>query len=148
MRALLAAAACFLATALAGCSVSEDMKAADDAVVRFHAQLDAGQIDEIYAGAADELKKLEKRAEFVQVLNAVHNKLGATQASTKSNWSVNYHTSGNFITLVHATQYARGEATEQFLFRVQDHKALLAGYNVNSRALLLDGQPQGIEVKA
>jgi hypothetical protein len=49
---------------------------------------------------------------------------------------VNYHTSGTFATLVYKTRYAGGEATETFVYRIKSESALLAGYHINSNALI------------
>ena len=58
------------------------------------------------------------------------------QKAERQTWNINYHTSGTFATLVYKTQYAEGEATETFVYRIKDETALLAGYHVNSNALI------------
>lgn len=126
-----------VATALAGCSMSADTKLAEQAVPRFHEMLDAGQFEAIYTASAEDLKKAATRENFVALLEAVHRKLGATKSSNQQGWNVNYHTSGTFVTLNYSTAYAEGEAAEQFVYRLQDKKALLAGYHINSNALII-----------
>jgi len=134
MRKFIAA----IAVVLAGCSMSADTRLAEQAVVRFHEMLDAGQSDAIYSEAADELKKASTRQEFVALLDAVHRKLGDTRSSDQKGWNVNYQTSGAFVTLNYQTAYAKGNASEQFVYRLQDSKALLAGYHINSNALIIN----------
>ena len=121
----------------AACSMSADTKLAEQAVSRFHAMLDAGQFQAIYDGGADDLKQATTREKFVALLEAIHRKLGPTRASRESSWRVNYHTSGTFVTLVYASTYAEGEASEQFVYRLRGNSALLAGYHVNADALVL-----------
>jgi opacity protein-like surface antigen len=123
--------------ALAGCSTGVGTKLAEQAVPKFHTMLDAGEFDAIYAATADDFKQATKREEFVSILEAVHRKLGNTKSADMKGWNINYHTSGTFITLNYATTYTEGEASEQFVYRLQDDKVLLVGYHVNSNALIL-----------
>jgi len=132
MRMIFAAAA-----VVAGCSMSTDTKVAERAVDTFHEMLNAGQSDAIYSASGDELKKAAKREEFVALLDAIHRKLGVTKSWTKKGWNVNYHTSGTFVTLNYSTIFDGGDAAEQFVYRLKDGKALLAGYHINSTALIV-----------
>jgi len=126
-----------LLAALFGCSMSADTATAEQAVPKFHEQLDAGQFDEIYAQAGDELKKASTQQDFVALLEAIHRKLGNTKSADKTGWNVNYQTSGSFVTLGYKTVFDGGDAQEQFVFRLQDKTALLVGYHINSTALIL-----------
>lgn len=133
MRKLIAA----LVILLAGCSMSADTKMAEGAVERFHTMLDAGQFQDIYAESADDLKKVTTQEKLTALLEAVHRKLGVMKSSMKQSWNVNYHTSGTFITLIYATVYQGGDAREQFMYRLEGADAKLAGYYINSDALIL-----------
>ena len=126
-----------LVAALCGCSMSADTTAAEQAVPKFHEQLDAGQFDEIYVQAGDELRKATTQQDFVALLEAIHRKLGNTKSADKTGWTVNYQTSGSFVTLGYKTIFDGGDAQEQFVFRLQDKTALLVGYHINSTALIL-----------
>ena len=126
-----------LVAILSGCSMSEDAAVAEQAVPRFHEQLDAGRFDAIYDESADELKTATTQQEFVAFLEAVHRKLGNTKASDKTGWTVNYQTSGSFVTLGYKTTFDGGSAEEQFVFRLQEKAAVLVGYHINSTALIL-----------
>jgi opacity protein-like surface antigen len=126
-----------LVAVLCGCSMSADTTVAEQAVPKFHEQLDAGQFDAIYDESADELKKATTQQDFVVLLAAIHRKLGNTKASDKTGWTVNYQTSGSFVTLGYKTTFDGGSAQEQFVFRLQDKAAVLVGYHINSTALIL-----------
>jgi hypothetical protein len=126
-----------LVSVLCGCSMSADTAVAEQAVPKFHEELDAGRFDAIYNESADELKKTTTQQEFVAFLDAVHRKLGNTKASDKTGWRVNYQTSGSFVTLGYKTTFDGGSAQEQFVFRLQDKAAVLVGYHINSTALVL-----------
>jgi opacity protein-like surface antigen len=123
--------------ALSACSSPADMAAAEQEVPKFHGDLDQGRFVEIYAGSADDLKKVTTQEDFVALLEAVHRKLGDTKSSSKQNWNVNFHTSGTFVTLTYKTVYAEGEAAEQFVYRIEGQSALLVGYHINSNALII-----------
>ena len=45
---------------------------------------------------------------------------------------------GHFVTVNYAATYARGAAEESFVYRIDDGHAALAGYHVNSDALILN----------
>jgi opacity protein-like surface antigen len=127
-----------LAVAMAGCSSSAQRAEAQEAVSKFHQLLDSGQFEEIYADSADDLKKLSAQSDFVALLSAVHRKLGTTRSAESRGWNVNYQTSGTYVTLAYKTAYARGEATEQFVFAMQKDAPALAGYHINSTALVVN----------
>ena len=126
-----------LVVSLAGCSMSADTKLAEQAVPKFHEMLDAGQFNAIYTASSEDLKKAATQENFVALLEAVHRKLGPSKSSEQKSWNVNYHTSGTFVTLNYSTAYAEGEAAEQFVYRLEGKTALLAGYHINSNALIL-----------
>jgi hypothetical protein len=125
------------AAALVGCSPAADTKAAEEAVTKFHQGLDAAQFEAIYADAAEDLKKVSSAQTFVPLLTAIQRKLGVSKSTQQQTWRVNYATSGTFITLSYATVFEGGDATEQFVFRISGAQARLAGYHINSEALVL-----------
>ena len=128
----------FAALLAALCACSVDTSVADQAVPTFHSELDAAQFAEIYDASADDMKRVSSEKDFVALLQAVHRKLGTSRSSEKQSWNVNYHTSGTFVTLTYKTTYERGDAMEQFVFHIQGKSALLAGYHINSNALVLN----------
>jgi hypothetical protein len=132
---LLTVAAIF--SVFAGCSVSEDTKQAEAAVQNFHDLLDSGQSGAIYESTGEELKKVSSQQEFVALLDAVHRKLGQTKTSVRNGWNVTHSTSGKFVTLTYQTVYAEGQASEQFVYRMDADRPILVGYHVNSNALIL-----------
>lgn len=126
-----------LALVAAACSVSENTELAEREVDRFHQQLVAGNVEDVYAGSAEDFKQSAKKEEIIGFLDAVHRKLGPLKTAQMKSWKVNYHTSGRFVILVYDSEYAGGTASEQFTFRIQGDRALLAGYHVNSTALVV-----------
>ena len=57
-------------------AVCGDYQLAEDAVPKFHEQLDAGQFQDIYDQSGEDLKQAANRQEFIALLDAVHRKLG------------------------------------------------------------------------
>ncbi|NBD19790.1 DUF4019 domain-containing protein [Aquabacterium fontiphilum] len=121
---------------LAGCSMSADTQLAESQVPNFHSSFNSGDFKGVYTFAADDLKQATSEADFVALLEAVHRKLGTMESTTRETWHVNYHTSGTLVTLAYKSNYQHGEATETFVYRLKDGSAKLAGYHVNSNALI------------
>ena len=116
--------------------MSQDSAVAEAKIPEFHSLLDAGEFRAIYAASADDLKKVASEKDFVALLDAVHRKLGQVKTTTRQTWLVNSRTSGTFVTLTYKTVFAKGDATEQFVYRIENDQAVLAGYSVNSLALI------------
>jgi hypothetical protein len=123
-----------LMSALSGCSISADTAAAERAVSKFHEQLDASRFNEIYEGSSEDLRKATTHQDMVALLEDVHRKLGPTKSSKEQTWHVNFHTSGDFVTLKYKTAYANGDMDEEFIYRMRDKTPLLAGYHFKSSA--------------
>ena len=136
MRATFASLA-LIVLAVVSCSSSEDVATAEREVQSFHEAFNAGQFDKIWDGAAEDLKKGSGKEEFVGLLQTVDRKLGKTTAGKRENWTVNYGTGGTTVKLVFETSFAKGKGTETFAYRISGKKALLVGYNLNSKNLLL-----------
>lgn len=125
-----------LAWIVGACSMSADTALAEKQVPQFHALLDEARTAEIYARASEDLKNAATEADFVALLDAVRRKLGRVQTTENHIWNVNYDTSGTFAPLVYKTHYSGGEAAETFVYRITNDTALLAGYHINSNALI------------
>jgi hypothetical protein len=98
----------------------------------------AKTFDQIYAEASDEFKAAATAEDLTKLLAAIDRKLGAFQSSTSSSWSVNYSTSGTSVVYAVRSLFANGSGDETFSFLIRDGKALLAGYNIQSSALILN----------
>lgn len=122
---------------LAACSAPQEVNSAQEGIAHFHEMLTAGQFEQIYAQADEGLKKVTKSEDMTRLLSAINRKLGAVKTSQSVGWSMGYSTSiGNSMTLRYTTQFEHGSADETFLYRFADGRAQLAGYHVNSNALI------------
>lgn len=130
-RMLLVALLC-----LGGCSFGADTKAAEDGVVAFHRAMDSGQYAAIYDGSAADLKSTVSRDDFIKLLGGIHAKLGAFQSGKTTGWNDNVNTGGHYMSLTREAHFERGPGTEEFVFRIENSRPVLAGYHVNSNALV------------
>lgn len=131
------AMAALAAGLLGGCSMKEDMAAGDKAIAAFHQALDAGQFQQIWAQSAPDMKAASPQDRLTALLDAVHRGLGRFKSGSQIGFNDNVSTGGHILTIAYQAQYEQGPATEQFVFRIDGGRALLAGYHVNSDALLV-----------
>jgi len=124
------------AIALAGCSAGTEVPAAEAAIGDFHAQLNASAFDAIYQGSSKDMKSVSTQDGLVRLLAAVHRKLGAFRSGKVTGWTENYNTSGHFVVLGYSAAYDKGAAAETFTYRIDGERPLLAGFNINSNALI------------
>jgi len=137
-RMEIAGVAATLAIVLAGCAdTARDISSARAGVTRFHQQLDAGKFDEIYNEAAPEFRSATTHEDFLAFAGAVHRKLGAVRDATQTNFSVNWTTSGTRVVVDYTTKFDQGDAVEHFTWKIDGDKAVLVGYNINSKALII-----------
>ena len=129
MRTVLGALVAF---GVAGCSVGDDKSAAEQAAAQVHKAFSAGQFAAVYDGSAPEMKSSISRDQFVQTFGAIYARTGAYKSGKTTGWKVNYNTDGNFVALDHDAQFQNAHGTEEFVFRMQDGKAALAGYHVKT----------------
>ena len=123
---------------LSGCSAKEDIAKAEAAIADFHDKMNNADFDSIYTGAGPQMQSASTQVDLVKLLTAIHRKLGAFQSGKTAGWNVNVTTGGEFVTLKYSSTYEQGDADENFVFSVQDGKALLSGYHINSTALILN----------
>jgi hypothetical protein len=126
------------ALALSACSIGKDIPAAEAAAVGFHQMLDAGKFADTWQNAAPELRAATPQDKWLALLDAVHRKLGKFRTAKTVGWNDNFNNGAHYIVLNQEAQYERGTAQEQFVYRLNAGKAALAGYHVNSDALILN----------
>ncbi len=109
----------------------------DDAVRRFHSQLDSGAYDEVLRESDWAFQNSESREELLKVLAGVHSKLGVSRGSTRTNILVNVSTNGTSIKVTYQSTFKQGNATETFTWRKTAGGGLsLFGYNVQSNVFI------------
>jgi hypothetical protein len=131
-------AAAVVLACLAGCSPAQDTKTATAEISAFHQKLDAEDFEGIYQTADPAFKAASPEPSFVPLLAAIHHKLGKFQSGSMAGWNDNVTTNGHFITLNYSAKYERGDAMENFVYRVDAQPARLVGYHVSSNALIMN----------
>lgn len=131
MKFLFAFLACL---ALVACSIGENASKAEASVRQFHASLNDGKLAEIVSNSAPEIKGEPK---FGKLLEVVRRKLGRVVSSKQVGWNENMNTSGQFVTLNYETKFEKGDGVESFVFKVLDGRLVLAGWHINSDALIM-----------
>jgi hypothetical protein len=131
---ILIAAPCFLVS----CGSSgKNVQLAESNVGMFHAQLDTEQYSSIYSAADEKFHAATSEGDFVKLLQAIHNKLGAVQESNLRNTGVAWFAGeGASVTLVYDTKFSGGAGVEQFVWHIKDNQASLYSYRINSNDLV------------
>ena len=134
MRRFLLLAACALA--LVGCGIAESVDAAEDAVVVFHEQYNAGSFGEMYDVGGDDLRSTETRDDFMTTMASLRTTLGSMRESKRTAFNARVGSDGTFVELEHVTEFENGTGTEEFTWEISGGRARLLGYSVDARALL------------
>ena len=128
-----------LIVAGAGCkSFTESKAAAEKAVEKFHAQLNAEKYDEIFDQSSGEFKDSVKKEDAVKLFSAVRNKLGVAGKSAEGGWHVNTTPTGAMVRISYQTEFTNETATETFTFLLNGDVAELAGYHINSMKVVAE----------
>lgn len=125
-----------LAVFCVACSVGESTDAATKAVADFRISYFEGRFDQMYNDADPEFRQQTTRGDWNKLMRIVTSRLGQVRSQGDPAWNVNATTKGTFVTLVYQTDFEKGKATENFVWRVDGKSARLIGYHINSLALL------------
>jgi len=119
-------------TLLSG-STSKDQEIANQAVAHFHEQLGAEQYVAIYDAADETLRRTTSGPDFVNLLRAVHQTLGAVQYAAPKR--IVFQMAQGTTRLDYDTTFAWGTGREQFVWQIRDNQAVLHSYRINSKSL-------------
>lgn len=110
-------------------------KIVEEAVKIFHSQLNQGQCGKIHQQASEAFKQYIRQYEFQDWCENLRNQLGTVKSSQLVTWNAqaaeNY--SSNYIVILYNTNFSNFSSPVQtaFIWRVENGKAELYGYNVN-----------------
>lgn len=122
---------------LAGCG-GKAAEAAKAATEGFRARWLSRSYTEIYRQAAPEFRASGSEEQFTKLINAIHRKLGQWRSAEEPTWVVSTGTAGTMVMLGYKSQFEKGPATEQFVWRIKGGEARLVSYHVNSPISLSD----------
>jgi hypothetical protein len=120
------------------CNSAKNQGLAEQAVSRFHSQLDAEQYRSIYEQSDEAFRHASSEVDFVALSQKIHDKLGRVRHSDLQGSQVSWIAGqGKIVTLFYITQFAEGRAEEKFVWHLSNDHALLVGYFVNSNLLAI-----------
>jgi uncharacterized protein DUF4019 len=124
-----------LASALlvAACGETDEAKRG---VTEFRSRAAQKSYGEIYRTAGAELRKGATEAQFERFMTTLDRRLGAWQSAAEPAWNVTRGTGGHLVRLTYESQFAKGAASEQFVWRLETGGPALLGYHVNSPLLM------------
>jgi hypothetical protein len=129
---LLAVVATLLALGTCGSNGYRQYRIVNTAVAGFHRQLDGAEYEDIYGDARDQFRIVGTRPQTIAFLQGVHDKMGASGKSSIRGFNINVSTQGRFLQATYATEFARGPATEYFVWRMDQDQPRLWNYRVDS----------------
>lgn len=132
---LIALGALFIA-ALACSSIREGKPAAESAIVEFHSRLNQEKYREIFETSHQELKNVSSEEDMTKLLFAVRSKLGQVVDSKTQTWNVGNYNLTTTVRMVQVTEFEHGKADETFVFVIDDNRAILQTYHINSMDLI------------
>ena len=127
---------CAVSLMAGACGITKHKENAEQAVAKFHQQLNAAQFRDIYTQSDKLFQESTTEADAVALFEAVHRKLGNVNNATSAGWHVNATPTGTFVTLAYEVEFSEGKGTEQFAFKMNGAQASLVNYNVNSPLLI------------
>ncbi|SRR6266566_4356936 len=104
-------------------SATRDLAAADRAVAEFHRRVFAGEDELIYRDGAPEFRSTITLAELKKANTNVRETYGALDSSRRASFKIDYGhgSASSTITQVYKSQFARGDATEQFTWKLNSN---------------------------
>jgi hypothetical protein len=110
---------------------------ADKQIPVFHQLFNEQRFQDIVTSADPDMVKASPASKVVELLQAVHRKLGLVKGTNNINWNVNTFNLETRVVLVQNTAFEQGTGTETFTYRIVGGKARLLGYNINSNDLII-----------
>jgi hypothetical protein len=123
--------------AISACNPAANLGDADQRIEQFHAGYERGDRASLYAMTGPQFRSAASQAQFEEMLEVVKVRLGKFQTSERISFNVNSTTNGTFTSVKMKTAFAKGEATEDFVFRGSGDDMLLEGWHINSPRLML-----------
>jgi hypothetical protein len=126
----------FACVALIAGPVAKYHKLGHQAVKQFHEQLASGQYVEIYDAADETLRDITSKADFVNLLQSVHERLGDVESLNPGWQGIAFH-GGQRMTISEYfdTKFAHGNGTEWFVWQAHDNRLTLGLYQIKSSVL-------------
>lgn len=119
---------------VAACGGTDEAK---HGVAEFRSRAAQKSYGEIYRTAGAELRKGATEEQFERFMTTLDRRLGTWQSAAEPAWNVTRGTGGHLVRLTYQSQFAKGAASEQFVWRMENGGPALLGYHVNSPLLMV-----------
>jgi hypothetical protein len=86
----------------------------------------------IYDASGPAIRDTGSRDQFISMLRALDQRLGACGAPDRKGFNVNYNTGGTFVVMVYSRKCANSSLEERFDWRIEGGRASLHGYHYKS----------------
>jgi hypothetical protein len=116
----------------AGKSTYRNYQIASGAVDHFHEQLNAGDYSQIYQNAADEFRRWGSQEDLNKLFANVRDKMGAAGKPSTAGFHVNWRNGAVWVDQTFNTQFAKGQAQEFFVWKIQQDQPRLYRYRIDS----------------
>ncbi len=127
-----------IAVIATGCGgMFKGKEAAEQGVADFHKLYNDGKLAEIYSAGHPKLKSATTEKQFLEFMGAVQRKLGKVTQTVNAGFNVRTFNLTTTVVLNQSTTFEQGTGTETFTFQMNGDKAVLVGYNINSKDLIL-----------
>lgn len=90
----------------------------------------------MYNETSSDFKKVTTEADFIAYMSGVSRKLGQFKSGKESGWRTFTGLSGRQFVIAFDSTFEQGDAKETFTWRIQQGKAILLGYNINSNVFI------------
>ena len=127
--------ACTVLVVLFTIGCSKSVETAEAATEEFRRRCARGAFSDIFLDAAPEFQKSANERDFVKLMDNVREQLGNCQSSKRSAWQAFAGTGGQAVTLIYNSEFERGTATEEFVWRIRGEATVLLGYHISSPTL-------------
>jgi hypothetical protein len=117
-----------------GSGMNAAARLSDDAVRRFHSQLDTAAYESIVRESDAAFQNADRPEELLKFLAGVHSKLGTSRSFVRRGIFVNANTNGTFIKVDYTSEFQQGSAIEVFTWRKASDGLKLVGYHIESKA--------------
>lgn len=138
MKTILLFVVLTIAAVAIGCGgMFKGKAAAEQGVADYHKLYNDSSLSEIYSASHSTFKGTTTEPQFLEFAGAVRRKLGKVTGTANAGFNIRTFNLTTSVVLNQNTTFEQGTGTEVFTFQMDGEKAVLVGYNINSKDLIL-----------